>query len=110
MDNLKNVCAVCHQPILESYYFCPNCGANLREKTAPVSVIMQIGLYALAIFVPPLGFVPGVKYMMKKTTQAKRVGLITVLLTTISTVLTIWAIFAFLNKYLSEISGLGLGL
>jgi hypothetical protein len=108
MNNAQLICPSCHQPVLAEYYFCPNCGYNLREKEKPVSIMMQVGLYALAVFLPPLGFVPGAKYVMRKFPQARRVGWITILLTTISTILTIWAIFFFLNKYLGEIGSLGL--
>jgi hypothetical protein len=99
------VCSVCHQPILEQYYFCPNCGHSLKEKSMPVSFMMQIGLYALAIFLPPLGLWPGIKYAMKNNPQARWVGAITIILTLLSTVLTIWGIFYFSNSYLSQISG-----
>ena len=72
MDSVNNTCSVCHLPVLEEYYFCPNCGNNLKEKIVPISTIMQIGFYALAIFLPPLGFWPGIKYAMKKSPQAKK--------------------------------------
>lgn len=110
MDNIVSVCSVCHQPILSGYYFCPNCGNNLKEKPMAISVITQIGFYALAIFLPPLGLWPGIKYMMKKDLQAKRVGLITIILTLVSTVLMIWGIFSFLNTYLTQMSGMLYGL
>lgn len=105
MEKTASICPNCHQPILESYYFCPNCGYNLKEKLMPVSAVMQIGLYALAIFLPPLGLWPGIKYAMKKNPQARWVGIITIILTLASTVLTIWGIFYFSNSYLSLISG-----
>lgn len=104
MDNSASVCSVCHQPVLDSYYFCPNCGYNLKEKSAPVSVMMQIGLYALAIFLPPLGLWPGIKYMLKKNPQARWVGAVTIVLTVASTILTIWAIFALSSNYLNQMS------
>jgi hypothetical protein len=111
MENDKiNLCPVCHQGVKPEYYFCPNCGNNLKEKLMPVSGIVQIGLYALAIFLPPLGLWPGIKYLMKKSPHAnphaKRVGIITIVLTLISSVLTIWATFALLNNYLNQINSL----
>ncbi len=103
MDETNIICSLCHQAIPEKYYFCPNCGNNLKEKPVVVSTIMQIGLYALAIFLPPLGLWPGIKYIMKKGQQAKRVGMITIVLTIISTIVTIWAIFSVFNSYLGQL-------
>ena len=105
MESSDHGCSVCHQKILETYYFCPNCGNNLKESIAPVSVILQIGLYALAIFLPPLGLWPGIKYLMKKNRQAKIVGVVVIVLTLISTVITIWAIFAMFNDYVNQVNG-----
>lgn len=105
MDKITDVCPVCHQTVLVEYYFCPNCGNNLKEKPMAISALTQIGLYALAVFLPPLGLWPGLKYFMKNSPQAKRVGMITIVLTLISTVLTIWAIFNLFNSYLGEING-----
>lgn len=104
MDKPDNICSVCHQIILPEYYFCPNCGNNLREALRPVSIVNQIGLYILAIFLPPLGLWPGVKYLMKKGKQPKLVGVITIVLTIVSTILTIMFTFKFLNNYLSQIN------
>jgi hypothetical protein len=110
MDNITNICPVCHQTILAEYYFCPNCGNNLKEKPVKISILTQIGLYALAVFLPPLGLWPGITYMMKKNPQAKRIGLITIILTLISTILMIWAIFSVFSSYLSQMTGVLYGL
>jgi predicted amidophosphoribosyltransferase len=98
------VCPVCHQSILATYYFCPNCGNNLKETPTAISPLVQAGLYALAIFLPPLGLWPGIKYVMKKNQQAKIVGAITIVLTLISTILTIWAILGFFNSYMAQMN------
>jgi hypothetical protein len=104
MDEISEVCPVCHQDVLPAQYFCPNCGKSLREKPTPVSIALQIGLYALAVFLPPLGFWPGIKYAMRQSPQAKRVGYITIVLTAVSTILTIWAIFAMFSDYIGQIN------
>ena len=106
----KHVCGVCHKEVLDEYYFCPNCGNNLKEGEKPVSVIIQIGLYALAIFLPPLGLWPGVKYIMKKNKQAKIVGWVVVFLTLASSALTIWGIFVAFDTYLGQLDSLMIGL
>ena len=103
MENTQLICPSCHQPIKPEYYFCPNCGANLKEKTAPISVWAQIGIYALSIFLPPLGLWPGIKYIMKKDKQAKTVGIIAVALTLVSSLITIWLIYGEFKIYLGTL-------
>lgn len=106
MDSDTLICSACHQPISPDYYFCPNCGNGLKEKPTPVSIVMQIGIYALSIFLPPLGFWPGFKYVIKKYPQAKRVGIIAIVLTALSTVLTVWATFSLFQDYLNQFGDL----
>ncbi|MCX6800411.1 MAG: hypothetical protein NT091_04680 [Candidatus Falkowbacteria bacterium] len=105
MDNINPLCLICHQSILEKYYFCPNCGNSLKEKSIRVSIVTQIGLYTLAILMPPLGLWPGIKYLIKKDSQAKRIGIILIILTIISTIITIWTFFQFFNNYLDQLNG-----
>ncbi len=100
-----NSCSICYQDILPEYYFCSNCGNNLKEKSAEITTVMQIGLYALAIFLPPLGLWPGIKYLVKKDPQVKKIGRITVVLTVLSTVFTVWSIFKLLGNYLEILNG-----
>jgi len=110
MENQVAVCSVCHQAISAKYYFCPNCGNNLKEKPKAISILTQVGLYALAIFLPPLGLWPGIKYMTKKGSQAKWVGGVTLVLTILSTILTTWAIFALFDNYIGQMNSALYGL
>jgi len=104
MNNPEEICSVCHQAVLTEYYFCPNCGNNLKEKPQAISALVQAGIYTLAIFVPPLGLWPGLKYLTKKGESAKRVGIIAIALTLISSILTIWAIFSLFSSYLNQMN------
>ncbi len=106
MENEITICPTCHQPILPTYYFCPNCGKEIQEKPEPVSIANQIGIYALSIFLPPLGLWPGIKYARKKYPQARYVGIAAIILTIISTIVSLWYIFAVFQTYLNQVSGL----
>jgi len=106
MNNEEGICPLCHKEVLAAYYFCPNCGNNLKEGPAEITVVTQIGLYALAIFLPPMGLWPGIKYLTKKDPKAKKIGAIVLALTLLSTILTIWEIFNLLGNYLEMINGL----
>jgi hypothetical protein len=100
MENIQLTCPACHQSVNPEYYFCPNCGKNLKEKITPISVLTQIGIYALSILLPPLGLWPGIKYLIKGGTQAKTIGVVAIILTVISTIVTIWLIYGALQSYL----------
>lgn len=109
MDNQVNnqeICDLCHKAVLPEYYFCPNCGNKLREELKPISFMTKLGLYALALFLPPLGLWPGAKYMIKKSKEAKKVGAITIVLTILSSILTTWAIFHVFEGYMSQVNTL----
>ena len=104
MENEPLLCSVCHQPVLAEQYFCANCGNSLKEKPVPISLASQIGIYALSLLLPPLGLWPGIKYLAKKSPEAKKVGAIAVALTVLSSIVMIWWIFSLFQDYLAQMS------
>lgn len=104
MDVAAPICPVCHQVVLPEQYFCANCGSALKEKQEPISFPVQLGVYALSLFLPPLGLWPGIKYVAKKNSYAKRVGWIAIGLTIVSSVASIWVMFSLYEMYLSQLS------
>jgi hypothetical protein len=92
------VCVVCHLPLNENFYFCPNCGKKIKEPPPSVSFSKQLGVYALSIFLPPLGLWPGIKYLLQNDQKVKTVGMIAIVLTIISTIFTLWITFAAFNQ------------
>ena len=95
-------CKFCSFPISENFYFCPNCGKKLKEPPLSTSIGKQIGVYALSIFLPPLGLWPGIKYLLQKERSAKAIGLVAIILTIISTILTIYLTIGFLSNPLGQ--------
>lgn len=75
------VCKSCQNPIAETFYFCPYCGKKLKSAPLSTSVGKQIGVYLLAVLVPPFGIIPGIKYLNQPDDKSKVVGLVTILLT-----------------------------
>ena len=59
-------CPKCKFPILENYFFCPNCGKKLKNGPLPINIEKQIGLYLISFLVPPFGLLPGVRYLLQK--------------------------------------------
>jgi uncharacterized membrane protein YqaE (UPF0057 family) len=109
----QTTCKFCGQTVLSNYYFCPYCGKKLIEP--PITALKEIGVYLLSVFLPPLGLWPGIKYLSQKNEKAKRVGLIAIILTIISTIVTIWisigllgSLTQSLNAQMNQYPGLGL--
>jgi hypothetical protein len=89
------VCPYCHQPILSSYYFCPNCGTKLNAASFSTSASAQTALYAFSIILPPMCFLfvtrwQGWKYYKSKDPKTRQIGLNAIVLLALSTVVTIW--------------------
>lgn len=105
----SGICPLCHQPILSSYYFCPNCGTKLNVNIAPLSTTVgtQIWIYIFSIILPMMCFIfvkkwPGVKYYKSKDTKAKRIGQIAWALIILSTIVTIWLAVVLTQKMIKS--------
>lgn len=90
------LCPQCHQPVLSTYYFCPNCGKKLNEPPLSTSITTQLLLYAFSIVLPlicylAIGYWKGIKYLESKDRQAKQIGMIALALLLISSAVTFWA-------------------
>jgi hypothetical protein len=90
-----NLCAVCHQPILPSYYFCPNCGAKINTAPLSTTTQTQTWIYAFSIILPMICFIfvtrwPGLKYYKSKDPKAHQIGQVAWALMILSTILVIW--------------------
>lgn len=98
----KSQCKYCNFVVFSNYYFCPNCGKKLHEPPLSTGISKQIGIYALSFLLPPLGLLPAFKYMKQSDLKAKTVGIIALLLTIISIVLTIQIVSGFINNPLGQ--------
>ena len=81
-------CKYCGQTVMSNFYFCPYCGKKLINP--PITILTEIGIYLISIFLPPLGLWPAFKYLLQKDKKAKRVATIAIILTIISSIITIW--------------------
>lgn len=92
---VSGICKTCHQPILPTYYFCPNCGTKVNTPPLSTSPLAQLGLYAFSIILPVICFLAvtkwqGVKYVKSADEKTRQIGIIACALLTISTICTIW--------------------
>lgn len=84
----QQFCPFCKFPISFNFRFCPNCGKQIQGSSVSTTITKQIGLYAISIFLPPLGLWPGIKYILQKDQKAKIIGAVAISLTILSTIIT----------------------
>ena len=92
------ICPVCHQPVSDADYFCPNCGKKLKEAPPLTTVMAQIKVYAVSLFLPPFGLWYAYKYLKEKDPLARKIGMIAVALTVVSSIATIWITKSAINS------------
>jgi hypothetical protein len=92
-------CTYCKGNISSTDYFCPNCGKKLKEKPLSTSLLRQVLIYSLSFFLPPLGIWPAIKYLRQQDQKSKNVGLVALILTVVSIVITIYISIDLLNSY-----------
>ena len=98
METASSACPKCALPVLANFYFCPNCGKALRDKPIPMTVGKQIGLYLFSVLLPPLGVIPGIKYMLQSDSKTKIVGFVMLLLTVLSLIISINLFSSLMNQ------------
>ena len=104
MDILP-ICRYCHINISPTDYFYPNCGKKLKDKPQSVTIGRQIFVYLLSALLPPLGLWPAIKYLRQPDNKSKQIGWIAIGLTVVSTLVTIWLSFGFINKFNQILGG-----
>jgi len=97
-------CSKCKYIISDSFYFCPNCGKKLKEPPVSTTVLRQIYIYSLSILLPPLGLWPAVKYLRQKDRKAKIIGIVAIILTIISSIITTYLTINILNSEITAIN------
>jgi len=98
LNSNSGICSVCHQPILPTYYFCPNCGAKLIAAPLSTTIGTQLGIYLFSIILPMICFIfvtrwQGLKYVRSTDPKAKQIGWVAWGLLILSTVVVIWLVY-----------------
>jgi len=97
LNSNSGICPVCHQPILPTYYFCPNCGVKLITAPLSTTIGTQLGIYLFSIILPMICFIfvtrwQGLKYVRSADPKAKQIGWVAWGLLILSTVVIIWLV------------------
>ena len=98
MDN-SLLCPICQFKIQSDWFFCPNCGKNLKEKPPIISIGKQIIIYLVSFFLTPLGLGWGLKYVKSTDKKVKTIGIISIILTVLSIILVSMVFKGFIDQY-----------
>src|SRR5471030_2209774 len=99
-------CKSCGVQVLDTYHFCPNCGKKVNEVIS-VTIMSQLIIYGVSLILPPLGLWPAFKYLKSGNEKAKLIGIVAVILTIISTIVTLWISVGIFNSILGGLGGGG---
>lgn len=84
-------CPVCKISVTDNDFFCPNCGKKLKDKPVTTGIGKQLVVYSICLFAPPFGLVWAWKYFKLGTAEGKKIGIICIILTVISLVISYWS-------------------
>jgi len=99
----SQTCPYCGGNISLSDYFCPHCGKKLKEQPSSTTFLKQLLIYFVSFFLPPLGIWPAIKYLRQSDEKSKKIGLVALLLTIISIVITSWLTINFISSFNKEL-------
>jgi hypothetical protein len=117
------LCPQCHLAVKPEYYYCPNCGKNLRQGATvlPTDILSQVLLYGFSIVLPIIFYLAitkwqGIKYIRSVDPKAKQMGYIALGLLILSSVIFFWWSIVQLQGYVASslndvnnLGGLGVG-
>ncbi|MFH1896369.1 MAG: zinc ribbon domain-containing protein [bacterium] len=86
---METQCPQCHTTVRPTDYFCYNCGHNLKPAAPSMSFTSQATLYIKSVFVPPFGIFWAIKYLKQTDSKSRMVGIIAVILTVTSFIISI---------------------
>ncbi|HZE87829.1 MAG TPA: zinc ribbon domain-containing protein [Methylomirabilota bacterium] len=109
MEVASLVCPHCSLPVLSEFYFCPNCGKQLRTKPLSLSLIQQMGIYLLSFFLPPFGLWPAFRYVRQSNQRTRVVGWIAIILTILSLIISTYYFMQFLQQFSQQLNQAMLG-
>ena len=105
-----SICPKCKSAVPADAYFCPNCGNQLKAKPSDTILLKKIYVYCVSLFLPPFGLWYAWKYFKYGDYESRKIGWISVILTIISVIITLWLTAGFINSVyqsLNEINNLG---
>jgi hypothetical protein len=95
---MEPICPQCHVVVRASDFFCYNCGKNLKPKLLSTGLATEIMYYVGSFLLPPLGYWWGIRYLKQDGAAGKRIGILCMIFTTISCIVTSIWVAEYVNK------------
>lgn len=100
-------CPNCKLPLLTDFYFCPNCGKQVREKPITISTRRQIVLYLLSMFFPPVALPFAIRYIKQQNKHTRIIGFVVFFLAIGSMGASLYAYAVFIQQFYALYTQLG---
>lgn len=97
-------CPKCGSEIPEESFFCLRCGKKIKEPPVSVSIPKQVLMYAVSVFLPPLGLIWFMRYWRQPDRKAKNIAIVILLLTIIACALALWFTVQFTNDLANSLN------
>lgn len=98
------ICPGCHVSVRPTDYFCSNCGKNLHPPPLSTSIGRQIYIYLGSVFLPPIGFLWGIRYLRQSDRKSRIVGTAAIVLTFLILYLAYIYTMQFLDSVKSQLN------
>jgi len=99
------ICPKCQNSNGAADFFCRVCGYKLRGKPLSTSLLKQLSVYLISFLLPPLGLVPAIKYLRQGESKSKQIGIIAIILTVISMIISIRLLLNFMDTFNNILNG-----
>jgi hypothetical protein len=103
ISSTQQLCPFCSSPIDSTAFFCPVCGKKLKEKPLATGIWTQIGIYLVSVLLPPLFIGWTIKYLKSSDPKAKQVGVISLILTVLVLIITIWVSLSLITSLTQQL-------
>lgn len=100
----QNKCPFCQFEVKTQDAYCPHCGKKIREVPLSSSIGKQIMIYMLSFILPPFGLWPAFKYLRQKDTKLKLIGIIAIVLTFLSIIISAVLVINMLNDVNKQVN------
>lgn len=104
--NIIMDCPACKTSVEITYYFCPSCGKQLRDRPLSTSFWQQLKVYIVSFLFPPFGLWSAFRYLTQKGIGTKIIGAIATSLTVIAIIIVTYEILTFsdiINQILPQL-------
>jgi len=100
-------CTECGHEMSDEALVCPYCGKPNQNIHPSVSISKQTTIYAISLFLPPFGLWYSWKYFRQQDSKSKTIGVIALILTITSIIVTTWmakGLFNSVNEALNSVN------